>query len=156
MNPTAADLIRHLNLQPLPGEGGWYREIWRGTQTSEGGAQGRSVGTAIYYLLRAGEQSVMHRLPCDEVFHHYAGGAVARKPGGGWWGMGTDGNHGGARIRIPRFGTGTCGGAHRRMGRRRCHIGGGDRGTVWAGLKEPAATEAGPRRGAVAEGLGSR
>src|SRR2546426_7521585 len=32
--------------------------------------------TAIYYLLRAGERSALHRIKSDEVWHHYAGDAV--------------------------------------------------------------------------------
>ena len=33
-------------------------------------------GTAIYYLLRAGERSALHRIKSDEVWHHYAGDDV--------------------------------------------------------------------------------
>lgn len=35
---------------------------------------GRGAGTAIYYLLRAGERSAWHRLTdADEIWHWYAG-----------------------------------------------------------------------------------
>ena len=37
----------------------------------------RAFSTAIYYLLRAGERSALHRIKSDEVWHHYAGDAVA-------------------------------------------------------------------------------
>lgn len=65
---TAKDLIQALNLQPHP-EGGWFAETWRSPDT----AHGRSVGTAIYYLLESGQSSHWHRVDADEVWHFYAG-----------------------------------------------------------------------------------
>jgi len=67
---TADDIIARLGLQPHP-EGGHYREMYRGPPLVEGG---RSPGTAIYFLLRAGERSHWHRVvDADEIWHHYAG-----------------------------------------------------------------------------------
>ena len=62
------EIIRLLELAPHP-EGGFYRETWR-DDPAEGG---RGSGTAIYYLLRAGERSRRHRVDAAEVWHHYAG-----------------------------------------------------------------------------------
>ena len=45
---TPADIIALLDLQPHP-EGGHYRETFRDPRTVDG----RSVGTAIYFLLCA-------------------------------------------------------------------------------------------------------
>lgn len=70
---TANDVIRFLALQPHPIEGGYFRETHR---TAERLETGRSVGTAIYYLLSGNSVSEMHRLPGDEVFHFYLGDAV--------------------------------------------------------------------------------
>jgi predicted cupin superfamily sugar epimerase len=77
------DVIRTLRLQPLPREGGYYRETYRGgplasdrTGRSAGGAGTRSISTAIYYLLTLDTYSAMHRLPGDEMYHHYLGGVV--------------------------------------------------------------------------------
>ncbi|MEZ5936896.1 MAG: cupin domain-containing protein [Hyphomonadaceae bacterium] len=64
----AGDVIAALDLQPHP-EGGWYRETWR-EATPEGR---RPAGTAIYYLLREGEQSWWHRVDAAEIWHVYAG-----------------------------------------------------------------------------------
>jgi predicted cupin superfamily sugar epimerase len=61
-------LIEHLGLEPHP-EGGWFRETWRDPDR-EGQ---RGSGTAIYYLLKAGEQSRWHRVDATEIWHHYAG-----------------------------------------------------------------------------------
>ncbi len=61
-------LIAALDLQPHP-EGGWYREMLR----IPASAQGRSPGTAIYYLLDGGRISRWHRVDAHEVWHHYAG-----------------------------------------------------------------------------------
>ncbi len=69
---TAAEIIRALNLQPHP-EGGHYAETWR--DVPEGG--GRGAGTAIYYLLQAGELSRWHRVDATEIWHWYAGGPLA-------------------------------------------------------------------------------
>jgi predicted cupin superfamily sugar epimerase len=65
---NADDCIRLLELEPHP-EGGFYRETWRAP--SNDGT--RAAGTAIYYLLRAGEVSHWHRVDAAEVWHHYAG-----------------------------------------------------------------------------------
>lgn len=65
---TAADVIAMLDLQPHP-EGGHYRETFRDPLTVEG----RSVGTAIYFLLTAGEVSRWHRVDAAEIWHFYAG-----------------------------------------------------------------------------------
>jgi uncharacterized protein len=78
---TADDLIRLLNLQPHPVEGGYFRESYRAATMlphtvlpAHGGD--RSVSTAIYYLLKPGHVSELHVLPADEVFHFYLGSPV--------------------------------------------------------------------------------
>jgi uncharacterized protein len=95
MTDEADRIIASLGLQPHP-EGGWYRETWRdvpgGTGRDVPGGTGRDVpggtgrdmradgsrgsGTAIYYLLRAGERSHWHRVDAVEIWHWYAGGAL--------------------------------------------------------------------------------
>jgi predicted cupin superfamily sugar epimerase len=60
-----------LKLAPHP-EGGFYREMFRDVES--GGGRARS--TAIYYLLRAGEESRWHRVDASEVWHWYAGSAL--------------------------------------------------------------------------------
>jgi uncharacterized protein len=60
--PTAAEVIAALGLEPLPVEGGWFR------QTLDDGHS-----TAIYYLLTEGECSALHALSGTEVYHWYAG-----------------------------------------------------------------------------------
>ena len=65
---TAEEVIRLLDLAPHP-EGGHFRETFRDPRTVEG----RSVSTAIYYLLAAGETSAWHRVDAAETWHHYAG-----------------------------------------------------------------------------------
>ena len=61
-------VIKALNMQPHP-EGGHYAETFRDNIESNG----RSVGTAIYYLLKAGERSYWHRVDATEIWHYYAG-----------------------------------------------------------------------------------
>ena len=77
---TADELIRQLNLQPHPKEGGYFREMYRAAEAH--GAlparyQGsRSFSTAIYYLLTPATFSALHRLQSDEIFHFYLGDPV--------------------------------------------------------------------------------
>ncbi len=64
-------VIAELGLEPHP-EGGYYVETWR----AKAGAGERAAGSAIYYLLRAGETSAWHRVDAAEVWHYYAGDAL--------------------------------------------------------------------------------
>jgi predicted cupin superfamily sugar epimerase len=79
---TPEELIRLLHLQPLPREGGWYRETYRSSLQLPADVlapryrAARSAGTAIYYLLTPDTFSALHRLPTDEVFHFYLGDPV--------------------------------------------------------------------------------
>ncbi len=69
---TPAEIIERLGMERHP-EGGWYVQTFRDVA---GGARGHS--TAIYYLLERGERSHWHRVKdAVEVWHHYAGGALA-------------------------------------------------------------------------------
>jgi predicted cupin superfamily sugar epimerase len=70
--PSAADIIARLELKPHP-EGGHYRETFRDPRVD---ANGRSVSTAIYFLLARGERSHWHRIDAVEVWHYYAGSAL--------------------------------------------------------------------------------
>lgn len=70
LDPAA--IIAALDLRPHP-EGGHYREIWRDIPA----AGGRGAGTAIYYLLAAGQVSHWHRVDAAEAWHWYAGGPLA-------------------------------------------------------------------------------
>lgn len=72
---SAAAIIAKLGLQPHP-EGGWYRETWRGPEV-----QGRATGTAILFLLRAGEQSHWHRVDADEIWLWHAGAPLVLSMG---------------------------------------------------------------------------
>lgn len=68
---TADEIIAHFGLQPHP-EGGWYRETWRAV--ADDGA--RPSGTAILFLLKAGERSHWHRVDAVEIWHFHAGAAL--------------------------------------------------------------------------------
>ena len=61
----AGRIIAALGLAAHP-EGGWYRQTWVGP-----GA--RACGTAILFLLRAGERSHWHRVDADEIWIFNAG-----------------------------------------------------------------------------------
>jgi hypothetical protein len=68
--------IRRLGLRPHP-EGGFYRETFRSpVSVTLADGRTRSASTAIHYLLPPGARSAWHRVASDEVWHHYAGGAL--------------------------------------------------------------------------------
>src|SRR5258708_19924565 len=71
--PTAADIIARLELKPHP-EGGHYRETFRDSRLD---ASGRSLCTAIYFLLARGERSHWHRIDAAEIWHYYAGNSLS-------------------------------------------------------------------------------
>ena len=64
---SADRIIAKLGLQPHP-EGGWYRQTWVGPEV-----EGRASGTAILFLLKAGERSHWHRVDADEIWLWHAG-----------------------------------------------------------------------------------
>lgn len=67
--PASADeVIEALGLQPHP-EGGYFVETFR--DRGPGGERG--AVTAIYFLLKAGEESRWHRVDAIEIWHWYAG-----------------------------------------------------------------------------------
>jgi predicted cupin superfamily sugar epimerase len=68
VNDEARTVIDVLGLAPHP-EGGHYAETWRG----EPGPDGRAIGTAIHFLLAAGERSHWHRVDATEIWHFNAG-----------------------------------------------------------------------------------
>ena len=70
--PTAADIIRLLDLKPHP-EGGHFRETFRDPRLIDG----RAASTAIYFLLARGERSHWHRIDAVETWHYYAGSPLA-------------------------------------------------------------------------------
>lgn len=64
----AAKIIARLGLARHP-EGGWYRETWR----AEAAPGTRAAGTAILFLLEAGQRSHWHRVDAAELWLWHAG-----------------------------------------------------------------------------------
>ena len=79
---TAVELIELLGLEPLPEEGGFYRETFRSSRRLPAGSLGpaydgpRDALTAIYFLVTPASPSAWHLLPSDEVFLWHAGAPV--------------------------------------------------------------------------------
>lgn len=71
---TLAAIRRRFDLEPLPLEGGHFRQTWQGAPLPDG----RPCGTAILVLLSNldDEFSAMHRLPTDEIWLYHAGDPV--------------------------------------------------------------------------------
>ncbi len=66
---TADEVIAKLDLAPLEGEGGYFRQTW----IQESGTPGPPIGTCILYLVTPDSFSALHRLEHDEIFHFYLG-----------------------------------------------------------------------------------
>lgn len=79
---TADQIIKRLNLKPLPVEGGLYYETYvsnekiKAEHLPDRYKNDKSFSTAIYYMHTPETRSLMHRLPSDEVYHFYLGDPV--------------------------------------------------------------------------------
>lgn len=70
------DVIKKLNLIPLPEEGGYFRETYRSSRTVNSKLGERRESTAIYYLISPESFSGLHWVDQEEIFHFYAGSPV--------------------------------------------------------------------------------
>lgn len=70
---TEKEIIDKLGLVPLEGEGGQFRQMYVSEEMYD---EKHSCGTAIYFLLTDKTYSHLHRLPYDEVWHHYIGDSI--------------------------------------------------------------------------------
>lgn len=79
MHHTAAYWIEHLQLTPLPSEGGMFRENYRSADVLQPAGlparftSPRSAMTDIFYLLAGDMFSAFHRLRSDELWHFHTG-----------------------------------------------------------------------------------
>jgi len=70
--------IMKLSLIEHP-EGGFYREVYRSPDSIEGihlrdkRKGSRNLATSIYFLLKSGEKSLLHRLKSDETWYYHHG-----------------------------------------------------------------------------------
>lgn len=77
---------RRLELSPHP-EGGWYRETWRSDLTVPQSVLPtdytgpRNAGTAILFLLMAGQQSAWHTVRSAELWLYHSGGPLLLEVG---------------------------------------------------------------------------
>ena len=60
--------IQQLHLQAHP-EGGYFKENYRAAQMHGE----RNIATSIYFLLKGGEVSHLHRLTSDELWYYHSG-----------------------------------------------------------------------------------
>jgi uncharacterized protein len=78
---TVEFIVKELNLLPHP-EGGYYKETYR----SEGKiphaflspdfSGDRNMATGIYFLIKKGNFSALHKIKSDETWHFYYGDAL--------------------------------------------------------------------------------
>jgi predicted cupin superfamily sugar epimerase len=79
---TAEEVIKKLDLRPLPDEGGYYRQTYKSDMEFPMNGFGidsdsmRRISTAIYFLETPDGFSALHRVRSDEVYHFYAGDPV--------------------------------------------------------------------------------
>lgn len=72
MDPIVQEIITRLKLEPLPGEGGFFRQTWRSETAS-----------AITFLMTPGDFSALHRIAQDELWFFHAGDPVEHVQFGG-------------------------------------------------------------------------
>ena len=76
---NADEIIQRLNLVAHPKERGFFIESYRSAESlaweslPERYGPTRVFSTAIYFLIKEGSFSEMHRLKSDEIFHFYHG-----------------------------------------------------------------------------------
>lgn len=81
---TVKQIIDHLDLQPLPVEGGLFRQTYCSEEIIPKDSlpdryqRDKAFSTAIFYLLTSDPDSfsAMHTLPTDEIYHFYLGDPV--------------------------------------------------------------------------------
>ena len=71
---TAAEVIRQLNLAPLPTEGGWFRRTAESELRVPGSA--RRASSAILFLVTPEGFSALHRVDAVETWCFHAGDAL--------------------------------------------------------------------------------
>lgn len=81
MRMNAEYWIEKLKLEAHP-EGGYFRQTYKsdlliGREALPGFSGARTASTAIYFLLEGENFSAFHRLRSDELWHFYAGSALA-------------------------------------------------------------------------------
>ena len=77
-------IIEVLELEPLPVEGGLFRQTYISSESIQKEhlphrySTDKPFGTAIYYLLTSDSNSfsALHKLPTDEIWHFYLGDPV--------------------------------------------------------------------------------
>lgn len=76
---TADEIIKRLDMVPLPIEGGYYAVTYRSDDVVAAGAlparyqSDRALGGAIYFLETPEQFSALHQLPTDEIYYHHYG-----------------------------------------------------------------------------------
>lgn len=79
---NASEIIVQLRLEPLEGEGGYFRTL--APYLSSGG---KRIGSSILYLMTDTSWSSLHTLPTDESWHFSAGDPIEQlllEPDGSW------------------------------------------------------------------------
>lgn len=82
MLETPEAWIERLGLQPLPVEGGYFRETFRSDEVLTADKlpvryqTPRNLYTSIYYVLTSDTMSALHRLQTDEIYTFIAGDPV--------------------------------------------------------------------------------
>lgn len=70
---TKEQAIQKYKLEPLVGEGGYFRRIYESVEMSP---ESRRYAASIYYMLEAPDFSCFHRIDCDELWHFLGGAEI--------------------------------------------------------------------------------
>lgn len=75
---NATEIKKLLGLEPLPLEGGYFVQTFKSNCLTQHPLKQleRSTLTCIYYLMTQKENSKLHRVQSDEIFHYYMGSSA--------------------------------------------------------------------------------
>jgi predicted cupin superfamily sugar epimerase len=73
---NAQEVIKLFNLEPLRGEGGYFRRTYCSQQKALYHDANKPIVSSIYFLITADNFSALHILQRDEIFHFYAGDSI--------------------------------------------------------------------------------
>lgn len=73
---NAQQVIELMKLEPLEGEGGFFRRTYCSEQSAEYRNAVKPIVSAIYYLITPDNFSALHLLQRDEIFHFYTGDCI--------------------------------------------------------------------------------
>lgn len=75
MQDRIQQLVEQFKLEAHP-EGGWFKELYRATDTLSTTQGERNLLTSIYFLLTSNNASNFHKIESDEIWYYHEGSSL--------------------------------------------------------------------------------